>query len=129
MSKAVLDASALLALFNSESGSSIVLELLPMSLMSTVNVAEVIAELDKKFDVGSRQSSEMIAAAIAQIIPLDFDFAVKVGELKKLTQVKGLSLGDRACIALGMKMNCPIYTADKAWSGLNIEGINIIQIR
>ncbi|QQV75572.1 hypothetical protein H6P87_01134 [Rickettsia tillamookensis] len=39
MNKCILDASALLALFNSEKGSEKVEELLPLSIMSTVNIA------------------------------------------------------------------------------------------
>jgi PIN domain nuclease of toxin-antitoxin system len=37
--------------------------------------------------------------------------------------------GDRACIALGIKMALPIYTADKVWASLELEGVEIILIR
>jgi PIN domain nuclease of toxin-antitoxin system len=72
MSKCILDASALLALVNTEPGAGYVEELLPLSVMSTVNVAEVVAELDKKLNITADESSKIIHSAINQIIPLDF---------------------------------------------------------
>lgn len=114
MNKCILDSSALLALFNSEKGWEKVEELLPLSIMSTVNVAEVVAELDKKLAVSSIHSKEMIIAAINKIVPLDFDQSIEVGRLRKETKNFGVSLGDRACIALGLTTGFTIYTADKA---------------
>ena len=49
--------------------------------------------------------------------------------LQNSTKHKGLSIGDRACIALGIKMQLPIYTADKVWAELDIESAEIILIR
>lgn len=45
------------------------------------------------------------------------------------TKHKGLSIGDRPCIALGIKMTLPIYIGDKVWADLDLEGVNIILIR
>ena len=45
MNKAVLDSSALLAFINQEKGSEVVEKHLPNALMSSVNIAEVIAVL------------------------------------------------------------------------------------
>jgi len=129
MSKYILDASALLALLNSELGAEIVEALLPYSIMSTINVAEVIAELDKKLDITPEESKEMIHTMIDQFIPFDFNQAIEVGCLRKITRKFGLSLGDRACIALGIKLNLPVYTADKAWEGLQINNLDIRIIR
>ncbi|ABV78623.1 PIN domain-containing protein [Rickettsia bellii] len=128
MNKCILDSSALLALFNSEKGWEKVEELLPLSIMSTVNIAEVVAELDKKLAVSSIQSKEMIIAAINKIVPLDFDQSIEVGRLRKETKNFGLSLGDRACIALGLTTGYTIYTADKVWVNLPLN-CNIVLIR
>ncbi|KJV61991.1 PIN domain protein [Rickettsia amblyommatis str. Darkwater] len=98
MNKYILDSSALLALFNSETGSDKVEELLPLSIMSTVNIAEVVAELDKKLNISFIQSKAMISASINKIVALEFDQAIEIGRLKKETEQFGLSLGDRACI-------------------------------
>lgn len=96
MNKYILDWSALLALFNSETGSDKVEELLPLSIMSTVNIAEVVAELDKKLNISFIQSKEMISASINKIVALDFDQAIEIGRLKKETEQFGLSLGDKS---------------------------------
>ena len=128
MNKCILDSSALLALFNSEKGWEKVEELLPLSIMSTVNTAEVVAELDKKLGVSSNQSKEMVLASINKIVPLDFEQSVEVGRLRKETEKFGLSLGDRACIALGLTTGYTIYTADKAWANLRLN-CNIVLIR
>ena len=128
MNKCILDSSALLALFNSEKGWEKIEELLPLSIMSTVNIAEVVAELDKKLAVSSIQSKEMIIAAINKIVPLDFDQSIEVGRLRKETKKFGLSLGDRACIALGFTTGYTIYTADKVWANLPLN-CNIVLIR
>ena len=128
MNKCVLDASALLALLNSEPGAEVVETMLPSSIMSTVNIAEVVAELDKKLNITPNQSKEMVEAIINQIIPLDFSQAIEVGHLRKLTAKFGLSLGDRACIALAIASNAPVYNADKAWTKLKLD-CEIILIR
>lgn len=128
MNKCILDASALLALFNSENGSEKVEELLTLSVMSTINIAEVVAELDKKLDISPTQSKEMISASINKIISVEFEQAIEIGRLKKETDRFALSLGDRACISLGLITGYPIYTADKAWANLQLS-CNIILIR
>lgn len=125
MSNYILDASALLALLNSETGAEVIEPLLPYSIMGTVNVAEVIAELDKKLDISPEESKEMVSIMIDQIIPLEFDQSIEVGRLRKMTQGFGLSLGDRACIALGIKLNLLVYTADRVWKELQINDLDI----
>jgi len=40
----------------------------------------------------------------------------------------GLSLGDRACLALADAMGCPAVTADRAWSSIDI-GVSVVLIR
>ena len=49
-------------------------------------------------------------------------------ELRALIKSAGLSLGDRACLALGKRLNLPVLTADKIWTSLSI-GIAITLIR
>lgn len=66
---------------------------------------------------------------ISTIIPFDEELAFQAAGLKKDTKSYGLSLGDRACLALGQKMLLPVYTADKIWSKLQFDNITINQIR
>ena len=54
--------------------------------------------------------------------------AVAAGQLRAATQEKGLSLGDRACVALAMREQAGIVTADRAWAGLD-PGVEVELIR
>ena len=50
------------------------------------------------------------------------------GSLIAQTGALGLSLGDRACLALGITLQAPIYTADKSWKNLRL-GVHIHLVR
>jgi ribonuclease VapC len=54
--------------------------------------------------------------------------ALEIARLRLNTRSKGLSLGDRACIALGQHLRLPILTADRAWKALRL-GLQIQVIR
>ena len=69
------------------------------------------------------------AIDIGAVISFDKSQALITGVLQSETYSKGLSLGDRACIALGITMQLPIYTADKVWEKINIEKADIRLIR
>jgi ribonuclease VapC len=70
----------------------------------------------------------IIEGLIEAIIPFDASDAYANAELVAMTKTYGLSLGDRACIALGFKTGYPVYTSDKDWSRVDF-GCKIIQIR
>ena len=96
--------------------------------MSTLNISEAAGIL---IDLGMsiEECKNSIEPYIDVIVPLDVEQSFEMAFLKKYTKHKGLSIGDRACIALGIKMALPIYTADKIWANLDIEGADIILIR
>lgn len=124
----ILDASALLALIHQEEGADIVKPLLKKAIMSTVNVSEVFTALQRA-DILPKEALTSISDFIQTIIPFDIEQAQLVAELYPFTKSKGLSLGDRACIALGQKLQLPIYTADKIWKELQLDNIDIRLIR
>lgn len=128
MNKVVLDSSALIALIKNETGADVVEPLLGKIVMSTLNVAEVAGIL---LDLGMshEECKNNIEPYIDVLVPLDVQQSFDIASLKKKAKHKGLSLGDRACIALGIKMVLPIYTADKVWADLDLEGPEIILIR
>ena len=128
MIKAVLDASALLALVKNEPGVEIVEKLLGSILMSTVNISEVVATL-RGYEISLENIKQQILPLISIAVPLDTELALLTADLRIQTKSKGLSLGDRACLALGILKQLPIYTADKIWADLNIEGTDIRLIR
>ena len=128
MNKEILDSSALIALIKNEKGAEIVEPLLGKIVMSAINISEVAGIL---IDIGMshEECKNTIEPFVNLIVPLGTEQAYNIAFLKKLTKNKGLSIGDRACIALGLEMGLPIYTADKIWDYLNIKNANIILIR
>ena len=127
MSDYVLDASALLALLNAEEGADLVQDLLPDAVISAVNLAEAVTRLSAVGMPGNE-----IRAALAllglETIPFGEEQAFQVGLLYPHTQPFGLSLGDRACLALAQATAATAVTADQAWEGLDI-GVGIRLIR
>lgn len=126
--KIVLDASALLAFLQQEKGSEKVEEHLSKSIMSTVNVSETIAVLSQ-IGIHSEEAVNIITNLIKEIIPFDTHQAHLAANLRKHTKHLGLSLGDRACLALAESLNCKVLTADKIWNKLNLDSIAIAFVR
>lgn len=127
MGRVVLDSSAILAVLGREPGWEMVSGVLESAVVCSVNLAEVQGKL-----IGRGMNSEAASSAILDLIGVVIDFdrplAILTGSLTAQTQLAGLSLGDRACLATGMLMNVPVYTADRAWRGLKL-GIEIHLIR
>lgn len=128
MNKIVLDASALLAVLNSEPGSDkLTPELLSAAVGSTVNLAEVQSKLvDRGMDPDD--AWEATTSPIEEIADFTAELAKIAGSLIIQTRPLGLSLGDRACLALGLQLKAPVYTADRSWKQLKL-GIRIHVIR
>lgn len=127
MSKVVLDASALLALVNQEPGQAVVAELLPRSLVSVVNASELVAKLTDQ-GMPENEIQDVLVALNLTVVPFDEGQGLIAGYLRPVTKHLGLSLGDRACLALGLQTQCPVVTADKAWAKLEV-GVGIQVIR
>jgi ribonuclease VapC len=124
---AVLDTSALIALYNQERGASIVRRLLSRSAFSSVNLAEIATKMTE-WQVPSENVAVWIRELRIEIVPFDRDQAMEVGALRQHTHPRGLSLGDRACLVLGRKLNAPVYTSERAWADINV-GVRIELIR
>jgi PIN domain nuclease of toxin-antitoxin system len=120
MNKCVLDASAILALLNDESGAGMVQELLPVAVVSAVNYAEVVTRLSL-LGMPENEIRQALHFLGLTIIPFDEDLAFRTGALAPVTMQSGLSLGDRACLALAHKTGYSAVTSDKGWQDLNVE--------
>lgn len=129
MSKVVLDTSALLAFVNDEPGAQILMDntLIGNLTMSAVNVSEAYAKLVSR---GAKLSLawEAVTGPVTEIVSFDEEQGRIAGELVAHTKSLGLSLGDRACLALGIFLKAPVYTADRVWKQLKI-GASIKVIR
>ncbi|HYZ23014.1 MAG TPA: type II toxin-antitoxin system VapC family toxin [Rhodopila sp.] len=111
----VLDASAVLALLQGESGAAAVASLLPRAVISAVNLAEIVAKL---IDAGVPADAARTAldALHLTVHSFDQDAAYATAALRLSTRKAGLSLGDRACLALAVRLAAPAVTADRGWT-------------
>jgi ribonuclease VapC len=122
----VLDASALLAYIHGERGASEVQKAFDSeAAISAVNWAEVLSKLA---DVGlnpattsKRMRDQAVIGSALSVWPFDERLALDVAALRDQTRPYGLSLGDRACLALGSFLKVPILTADRKWAELKMR--------
>ena len=125
----VLDASAVLALLQAEPGQDVVMAHLERGacLISAINVTEVLTRL---IDRGMRQSDAETAldALELEVATFDHTAARACAALRAETRQHGLSIGDRACLALARQRESVAVTADRAWRLLDC-GIRIELIR
>ena len=113
----ILDASALLAYLHDEPGADRVDALIYDCLISTINWSEVVQKsLVRGVDIdGLREDIVSIGVIIENFTLLDAEEAAKIW---LLSRSMGLSLGDRACLALAIRLQTPILTADRVWLNL-----------
>jgi len=130
---AVLDASALLAYLREEPGADVVADAIAGgATISTVNLAEVLSRAaDRGADpialTGDMTDRGLLGGAIA-VEPFTTADAAEVARLRPATRDAGLSLGDRACLALARRLDAPAFAADAAWSRLDLA-VDVRQVR
>jgi PIN domain nuclease of toxin-antitoxin system len=129
----VLDASALLAYLQGEEGAEPVARALRQrAWISAVNLSEVLAKLHER----GRSPETVIADLrergilddLLQVQAMDLDLAIEVALLRPVTRDKGISLADRACLALGRISGLPVLTADRVWAEVDV-GVEVRLIR
>lgn len=113
----VLDASAILCLLQAETGSDVVQAALPASHVSAVNLAEVVA---KMVDLGMSDTliGQVLEPLHLRVAAFDAEQARASGALRRKTRDLGLSLGDRACLALAEQLGAAALTTDRAWTSI-----------
>jgi PIN domain nuclease of toxin-antitoxin system len=128
MNRAVLDASAILAVIFREPGAEkLTDEILETAIASTVNLAEVQTKLIQKgYDPEEAWEDALMLKEPPE--PFTADQAEIAGTLVSKTQSRGLSLGDRSCLALAIALKAPVYTTEQIWKNLRV-GIPIHVIR
>lgn len=124
----VLDASALLALLHDEPGAEEAEPLLERAVISAVNWSEVAQKsLERGVELaGLRDDLEVLGLTIA---PFAVEDAEAAAVLRGLTVGLGLSLADRACLALAGRLGIPALTTDRKWAGLEIEAVSVRLLR
>ena len=120
MASVVLDTSALLAYVSGETGADKVADVIGDAVISAVNFAEAVSVIVNRG--GSIEMAEsVLGLADIEVIDFDRDQATRAGGLISQTRQYGLSLGDRSCLALAIQRACPVFTADRAWSKLDLK--------
>lgn len=127
----VLDASALIAYARNEPGVDVVAARLRSGsriVVSAVNWAEAIGKL-REYRMTPTILRQALAAVDAEVVPFSQADADRVGELTPSLRPQGLSLGDRACLALAISLDGSALTADRTWSDLELVGMTVEMIR
>ena len=125
--RVVLDASALIALLADEPGADEVSGLVTSSLMSAVNLAEVLQWGIRRGEPIDTLPSSLNGAGL-QFLDFDPERAAQAANLRFTGRSVGLSHGDRACLGLARILGLPAITAERAWSRVDL-GVHIRLIR
>lgn len=124
----VLDASAVIAVLNQEPGAErLTTNVLAHACCSSVNAAEVQRKLVGR-GLDPDHAWHDVTAVVRQVFAFTADQAKNAGSLIAQTRTSGLSLGDRACLALALDLHAPVYTADRSWKNLKLPvSIHVIR--
>ncbi len=120
MSAIVFDSSVVIAILKQSPGFSTAESSLSDALISTVNWAEVATYLARN-SVPRETIQEVLTSFPIQVVPFEESLAIETGYLYPSSKNLGLSLGDRACLALALSRKLPVLTADLVWSQLNLD--------
>lgn len=121
MPKIVFDASALIALFAKENGYQLIKKYMKDGIISSVNIAEVYKYCIESRDLTEDEARTLIKLSDIRIVDFCSEQALISAKICHKTKAYGISLGDRACLALAMLKNCPILTCDKIWQKLDLD--------
>jgi ribonuclease VapC len=123
----VTDASAILAALKNEPLGNLDPRRLIGATISAVNVCEVLSKLHDD-GLNDTQAEAAVSSMDLSVVAFDTSQARTAARLRSITRHAGLSLGDRACLALGLHLGRPVITADRVWASLNL-GVEIVVIR
>jgi PIN domain nuclease of toxin-antitoxin system len=123
MNDLILDASAIIAVLKNEPGAERVRAVAEGAHVSALAIAEVATWLTIE-GVPPEQANTAIDLFRLAVEPFHQKRALAAGFLVAKTRHRGLSLGDRACLALAIELGMPVVTGDRAWRDLNI-GVDV----
>ncbi len=126
---AVLDASAALAYLLYEPGGEKVKQALPHSIMSAINLCEVLNRIGKQGGIEqAKKVAAELQAKLHSVEPFPPGDAIAGTAIYAASRHLGLSLGDCICLALGQKLNADVWTCDRKWAQLDARyRVNVIR--
>jgi len=123
----VLDSSAVLAVIFNEPGGEKIVDLLQGGLLSTVSLAEIHTRLLLDGRPADFAWNRILSMGF-EVCFFDDEQARLAAEMIGKTRPFGLSLGDRACLALAIQRKAKVYTTDRVWKNFAL-GIDVELIR
>ena len=95
------------------------------AVISVANWAEVLSKLaergeDPEVAVAEMKGAELVGQVIA-VEPITEDDCIAIARLRRTTKAQGLSLADRACLALAERLGVPALTADGEWTKAEVK--------
>jgi ribonuclease VapC len=128
MATAVLDASAVIAWLRGEAGAELVRDAISEgAALSAVNLAEILAKIDDRG--GDVDDVHGDLRGVLEIVAFDETHAVESAAIRSATRDYDVSLGDRACLALGRILELSVVTADCRWAKIPKLGVHVQCIR
>jgi PIN domain nuclease of toxin-antitoxin system len=118
-SKRILDSSVLIAVLNREPYHEDTFDIIPGAVMSSVNSAEVWTKMHEFGLIGDSRI-QLLFDLLDEITPFTDSQAMLTGDLRPLTRSKGLSLGDRACLATAIEFQADVYTTERKWAEVSL---------
>jgi ribonuclease VapC len=134
LSACVLDASALLAYLHDEEGADVVADAVAESAaISAANWAETLSKVGDIGTAPAEFAAELkeqgLLPGLIEVVPLTAEDSLVIAEIRLRTGDRSLSLGDRACLALALRLGLPVLTADREWAELDGVHADVRPIR
>jgi len=123
----VLDSSAILAIALNERGAAQVQAALPQSVMSSVNLAEMLIVAERKGVDGEGTFSDCAQLGL-QIVAVEVAHARIAAQIRRAHPDLNLSLGDKLCLALAIDSGAEVLTSDREMTNVGF-GLRVTLFR
>lgn len=128
MAEGLLDTSVLIAFIFGEAHDVSEDTVLAGGAIASVNLAETISMMQQKGGTEA-EIRDTLRELNLDVVPFNEMMAERAGTLIPQARKLNIGLGDCACIATGLVLQLPIWTADRDWLKLDAPGADIKLIR
>jgi PIN domain nuclease of toxin-antitoxin system len=122
----VLDSSAVLAWLQDEPGSARVQALLEGAVVTAANWAEILQKA-RQHGADPHEAGLLLRSLALEVSEITREDGEMAAEIWKNSVP--LSLGDRLCLAVAIRLQLPVVTTDRLWSEASIEGVEVEVLR